>query len=51
MTTECPECSDPVVVPSDALEGELVVCDTCGVELEVLGTNPLAVAVFEEEEK
>lgn len=51
VTTECPECSAPVAVPSDVLEGELIVCDTCGVELEVLGTDPLAVALFEEEEK
>ena len=51
MSTPCPECTSPVVVPSDVLEGELIVCDHCGVELEVLATAPPKIAIFEEEEK
>ena len=39
------------VVPDDVLEGELIVCDHCGVELEVLSMNPPKLAIFEEEEK
>jgi len=51
VSTPCPECTSPVVVPSDVLEGELIVCDHCGVELEVLATAPPKIAIFEEEEK
>ena len=51
MTANCPECREPVDAPKDLLEGELLVCDHCGVELEVLSTTPLELALFEEEEK
>ncbi len=51
MTTPCPECTASVDVPADALEGELLVCDHCAVELELVSREPLVVEVFEEEEK
>ncbi len=51
MNTSCPECSSQVPIPDDALDGELIVCDLCGVELELAGRSPLQVEVFEEEEK
>ena len=51
VSTPCPECTTPVAVPSDVLEGELIVCGHCGVELEVLSTDPAKIAIFEEEEK
>ena len=51
VPTPCPECTTAVAVPSDVLEGELIVCDHCGVELEVLATDPAKIAIFEEEEK
>lgn len=49
--TPCPECGTNVTLPGDALEGELLVCAHCGVELEVQSTDPPSVALFEEEEK
>ena len=51
MSNNCPECTTPIVVPDDVLEGELVVCEHCGVELEILSMNPPKLAIFEEEEK
>ncbi len=42
MTT-CPECDGTVTLPSDAIEGEIIRCDDCGVELEVLSLEPLSV--------
>lgn len=38
-------------MPDDVLEGELIVCAHCGVELELVARSPLQVEVFEEEEK
>jgi lysine biosynthesis protein LysW len=47
----CTECGEAVPVPVDVTAGELIVCDHCGVELEVVGTSPMELAIFEEEEK
>ena len=51
LKTSCPECGSQVPIPDDALEGELIVCGHCGVELELVSRSPLTVEVFEEEEK
>jgi len=32
---KCPDCSVDVRIPSDALDGEIVVCPDCGLELQV----------------
>ncbi|MGB6681880.1 MAG: alpha-aminoadipate/glutamate carrier protein LysW/ArgW [Candidatus Bathyarchaeia archaeon] len=32
---KCQDCSADVQVPSDALDGEIVVCPDCGLELQV----------------
>lgn len=37
----CIECGAGVSLPADVETGEIVDCGTCGVELEVLGTDPV----------
>jgi len=37
----CIECGAEVSLHADVEIGELVDCDTCGTELEVLGVDPL----------
>jgi alpha-aminoadipate carrier protein LysW len=37
---ECPECGAEVVLYEDAEEGEIIDCDTCGAELEIVDVNP-----------
>lgn len=49
--TPCTECGGAVPVPTDASPGELVICDHCGVELEVISMSPVELSIFEEEEK
>ena len=51
MQCPCPECGEPIPVPTDALVGELLICDHCGVELELSALSPPALVLFEEEEK
>ena len=51
VTAACPECRHTVTIPDDASPGELLVCERCGVELELLSLDPPKVALFEEEEK
>lgn len=52
MTTEilCPECEGPLAL-NDPMEGEIVPCPTCGVDLEVVSLAPLELALAPEEEE
>lgn len=43
-TSNCPEC-DATLQLSNVVQGEIVVCPDCGVDLEVTGLAPLAVAL------
>ena len=47
----CPECESLVDVDADDVEeGEIVTCPECGVELEVVNTNPIELDLAEDEE-
>ena len=41
---ECPICAAEIQLAGNALSGELVVCDDCGTELEVINTDPVELA-------
>ena len=45
---ECPECAGDVQLVEVEL-GEIIVCDDCGAELEVLALEPLEIALAPEE--
>ncbi|MEA4907208.1 MAG: lysine biosynthesis protein LysW [Chloroflexi bacterium] len=49
-TTHCPEC-DATLVLEDVMEGEIVVCSDCGVDLEVVSLDPLTVELAPMEEE
>lgn len=40
-TTACPECSEDVFVDADSEQGDMVTCDECGTELEIVGLDPV----------
>ena len=47
----CPECEAQVDLDVDELEeGEIVSCPECGMDLEVVSTNPLELRLAEEED-
>jgi alpha-aminoadipate carrier protein LysW len=48
---ECPECAGEVDLPDDVMEGEIVQCPDCGVELEVISADPPIVDLAPEEEE
>ena len=48
-TSYCPECSEEVYVDADAEQGDVVSCDECGTELEVVGLDPLELDAYEED--
>jgi alpha-aminoadipate carrier protein LysW len=46
----CPECESALDVDTeDVEEGDVVSCDECGTELEVVGTDPLELSRVDEE--
>lgn len=45
----CPECESPLDFEADEVdEGDVVVCDECGTEFEVIATDPLEIVKVEE---
>jgi alpha-aminoadipate carrier protein LysW len=49
-TTACPECSEDVYVDADSEQGDVVTCDECGTELEIVGLDPIELDIHEEED-
>ena len=48
---ECPICDARLVLTADTLKGELVDCNDCGSELEVVGVGPFALEEAPQEEE
>ena len=48
-TGMCPECDADVHVDTDADKGDVVDCDECGVQLEVVGLDPVELDIVQEE--
>lgn len=48
---ECPECAADVTLPEDVMDGEIVQCPECGVELEVTSLEPPTLELAPEEEE
>ena len=50
MSVVCPECDNPLDIDAeDVEEGEIVQCDECGTDLEVVSSDPLELAAVDEE--
>ena len=47
----CPGCETAVTLPSVALVGELLSCGSCGIEIEVVSTGPVTLALAPEVEE
>jgi alpha-aminoadipate carrier protein LysW len=48
-TAKCPECGEDVHVDVETDKGDIVECDECGIELEVVGLDPIELDVAEED--
>ena len=48
-TGTCPECDADVHVDLDTDKGEIVSCEECGTELEIVGLDPVDLDIVEEE--
>jgi alpha-aminoadipate carrier protein LysW len=50
MSVVCPECDNPLDIDADDVEeGEIVQCDECGTDLEIVSNDPLELAAVDEE--
>jgi len=47
-TTACPECSEDVYVDADSEQGDVVTCDECGTDLEIVGLDPIELDIHED---
>ncbi len=48
-TGTCPDCEAEVHVETDTDKGDIVSCDECGMDLEVVGLDPVELDVVEED--
>ncbi len=46
-TAVCPECDEEVYVDADSEQGDVVTCDECGSQLEVVGLDPIELDLYE----
>lgn len=50
MAVVCPECDHPLNIDVDDVEeGEIIECDECGTDLEVVSSDPLELAAVDED--
>ncbi len=49
-TTACPECKEEVYVDAESEQGDIVTCEECGTELEVVGLDPIELDAYHESE-
>lgn len=47
----CPVCDASVTISDDPVEGELLECEECGIELEILALDPVTLGEAPEMEE
>jgi alpha-aminoadipate carrier protein LysW len=47
-TAICPECDEEVYVDLDSEQGDIVSCDECGADLEIVGLDPIELDIHED---
>jgi len=45
-TAICPECEEEVYVDSDSEQGEIISCDECDSDLELVGLDPIELDLY-----
>ena len=49
-TRTCPECEADVHVDTDADKGDIVSCEECSTDLEIVGLDPVELDIVEDDE-
>jgi alpha-aminoadipate carrier protein LysW len=51
MAVVCPECDNPLDIDTDlAEEGEVITCEECGTDIEIVSVDPLELAPVDSED-
>jgi alpha-aminoadipate carrier protein LysW len=51
MAVVCPECDNPLDIDTDlAEEGEVLTCEECGTDIEIVSVDPLELAPVDSED-
>lgn len=48
-TVFCKDCNDPIATNKELAVGEIVECQNCGGEMEVVSLEPVEISLIEEE--
>jgi len=48
-TITCSDCQQIIIIPDDAQVGDIIECEECGNEYEIISLNPLQVSLVVEE--
>ena len=48
-TTACPECSENVFVDAESEQGDIIACEECGTQLEIVGLDPIELDIYADE--
>ncbi|HMT07641.1 MAG TPA: hypothetical protein PKA82_06525 [Pyrinomonadaceae bacterium] len=48
--TVCPECTETIFVEAESEQGDVVACEECGVELVVVGLDPIELDLRSDED-
>ena len=49
-TTACPECGEDVFVDAESEQGDIISCDECGTDLEIVGLDPVELDIYTEDD-
>ncbi len=49
MTVICPDCEIEFEIPEDAQIGEILDCENCGAEMEIINLDPIKIKLIEDE--
>ena len=49
-TGTCPDCDADVHVDTDADKGDIVSCEECGTDLEIVGLDPVELDIVEDDD-
>ena len=49
--SECPVCGADIVLEKGTVKGELIECNDCGTELEVVSVDPIIISEAPQEEE
>ena len=47
-TTICPECDEEVFVDAESEQGDIVSCEECSTNLEIVGLDPIELDIHED---